>query len=91
MTASQKKAICDRGRQLATEIRELSRVRSEILMTGFSSATLSNGQGTRSYTRLDVHDLNEAILTATRELNVLSARLAGRSASVPSQIYQSWI
>lgn len=62
---------------MESDIAELKRCRAEIAKNGYASATMSSGGGSKSYTRLDVSKLTEAISALTSELKQLRAMLAG--------------
>ena len=53
---------------LENDIEELKRVRLELAKSGYASATLSSGGGSKSYTRLDISKVNELICLMTKEL-----------------------
>lgn len=61
MTTLQKKKILVRIAQVEADIEELKRCRVEIAKTGYASATMSSGGGSKSYTRLDLSKITEAI------------------------------
>lgn len=53
---------------LENDIEELKRVRLELAKSGYASATLSSGGGSKSYTRLDISKVNELIGLMSKEL-----------------------
>ena len=53
---------------LEKDIEELKRVRLELAKSGYASATLSSGGGSKSYTRLDISKVNELIGLMSKEL-----------------------
>lgn len=59
------------------DIEELKRCRSKIAKLGYASATLASSGGSRSYTRLDLAKITEAISALTSELKKLKAMLKG--------------
>lgn len=62
--------------ELESDIEELKRCRAEIAKTGYASATMSSGGGSKSYTRLDITKITEAISALTSELKQLRALLS---------------
>lgn len=46
---------------LEYDIDELKRVRKELVSSGYASASLASGGGSKSYTRLDVSKVTETI------------------------------
>ena len=77
MTITQKRKILQRIAETETDIEELKRCRTEIAKNGFASATSSSGGGSKSYTRLDLTKITEAIAAMTSELRQLRAMLSG--------------
>ena len=75
MTTLQKRKILTRIAEVEADIEELKRCRVEIAKTGYASATMSSGGGSKSYTRLDVSKITEAISALTSELKKLRAML----------------
>ena len=71
MTIDQKRKTLQRIAVLESDIEKLKQVRVEIAQTGYSSATLSSGGGSKSYTRLDISKITEAINALTSELKKL--------------------
>jgi len=61
--------------EVENDIAELKRCRSEIAKTGYASATISSGGGSKSYTRMDLSKITEAISALTTELKKLRAML----------------
>lgn len=61
--------------EVESDIAELKRCRSEIAKTGYASATMSSGGGSKSYTRLDLSKITEAISALTSELKQLRGML----------------
>lgn len=68
MTIIQKRKILTRIQELEGEIAQLKRTRLEIARNGYASATQSGGSGSKSYTRLDLDKLAQAIAELTDEL-----------------------
>ena len=75
MTTVQKRKILTRISEVEADIEELKRCRVEIAKTGFASATMSSGGGSKSYTRLDLSKITEAISALTSELKKLKSML----------------
>ena len=75
MTIAQKRKILTRIAEVEADIEELKRCRVEIAKTGYASATMSSGGGSKSYTRLDLSKITEAISSLTSELKKLRAML----------------
>ena len=75
MTTSQKRKILTRITEIEAEIEELKRCRVEIAKNGYVSAYISTNGGAKSYTRLDLSKITEAISALTSELKKLRAML----------------
>lgn len=75
MTTVQKRKILTRISEVETDIEELKRCRVEIAKNGYASATMSSGGGSKSYTKLDISKITEAIAALTSELKKLRAML----------------
>jgi hypothetical protein len=75
MTTQQKRKILQRIVVVENDIEALRNARTEIATNGYASATLASGGGSRSYTRLDISKLTEAIAALTSELTKLKAML----------------
>lgn len=82
MTTVQKRKILTRISEVETDIEELKRCRAEIAKNGYASATMSSGGGSKSYTRLDLSKITEAIAALTSELKKLRAMLTGAGSSI---------
>lgn len=76
MNIVQKRKILTRMQQCERDIEELKRCRTEIAENGYASATMSSGGGAKSYTRLDISKITEAISALTSELKKLRGMLA---------------
>lgn len=87
MNIEQKRKILQKIVTLEADITELKRVRNELLTSGYASATISSGSGSKSYTRLDVTKVTEAISQLIGEIKGLRSLLNGSSVSQPSQVY----
>lgn len=77
MTILQKRKILVRMSELEHDIAELRRVRLEVAESGFASATVSSGGGSKSYSRVDIGKLTEMISAMSSELSKLRALVAG--------------
>ena len=75
MTIDQKRKILQRIVVIEADIDALKKARTEIAANGYASATLASGGGSRSYTRLDISKLTEAISALTSELKQLRSML----------------
>ena len=82
MTITQKRKILTRIAEVEADIEELKRCRAEIAKNGYASATMSSGGGSRSYTRIDLSKITEAISALTSELKKLRAMLTGSGSSI---------
>ena len=76
MTISQQRKILTRISECETEIEQLKKTRTEIAAKGYTSATVASGGGSKSYTRLDISKITEAIQALTTELKQLRAMLS---------------
>ena len=77
ITTTQKRKILQRIANIESDIEALKKCRLEIATAGYASATLSSTGGTKSYTRLDLSKITEAISALTSELKQLRAMLRG--------------
>lgn len=75
MTTEQKRKVLKRIVEIESDIDVLKRARTELASSGYASATLASGGGTRSYTKLDISKLTEAISALTSELKKLKGLL----------------
>lgn len=82
MTITQKRKVLQRISDIENDIAELKKARQEVASSGYSSATVSSGGGSRSYTRSDISKITEAISALTSELKKLRAMLAGGGSSI---------
>ena len=73
---------------LEHDIDELKRCRIEIARTGYASASMSSGGGAKSYTRLDMSKITEAISAMTSELSQYRSMLVS-SDGVGSPLWQT--
>lgn len=60
----------------------MKKARQEVASSGYASATVSSGGGSRSYTRSDISKITEAISALISEMKKLRALLAGGSSSI---------
>ena len=79
MTITQTRKILQRIVDIENDIDELKKARADIAKNGYASATMSTGGGSKSYTRLDLSKITEAISALTSELKQLKAMLTGGS------------
>ena len=92
MTTIQKKKILKRIVDIEADIATLKQVRKDLLSSGYASATMSSGSGSRSYTRQDASKVTEAINELISELKQLRAILGNSSAEFQiTQIYTVYI
>ena len=88
MTTVQKKKILKRIVDIEADIETLKKVRKDLLSSGYASATMSSGSGSRSYTRQDASKISEAIAELVKELKQLRAILGNSSTELQmTQIY----
>ena len=87
MTVIQKRKILTRISEVEADIEELKRCRVEIAKNGYASATMSSGGGSKSYTRLDLSKITEAISALTSELKKLRAVLTGNGSSLWKNVH----
>ena len=82
MNITQKRKVLQRISDIENDIAELKKARQEVASSGYASATVSSGGGSRSYTRSDISKITEAISALTSEMKKLRALLAGGSSSI---------
>lgn len=87
MTVIQKRKILKQIQETESRLEQMKAVRAEIAATGFASATMSSGSGSKSYTRLDLSKITEAIQELTQEIANLRSLLNGGSALTAKQIW----
>lgn len=75
MTTEQKRKVLKRIVEIESDIEVLKKARTDLAANGYASATLASGGGSRSYTRLDISKLTEAISALTSELKKLKSLL----------------
>ena len=72
---------------MQSDIEKLEKVRTEILLTGYASASISSQGGSKFYTRLDVEKITKAIAEMSRSLQGCRRMLVGETSGMPKQIY----
>ena len=87
MTTIQKRKVLQRISDIENDIAELKKARQEVASSGYASATVSSGGGSRSYTRSDISKITEAISALTSEMKKLRALLAGGSSSIWTNVH----
>lgn len=87
MTTSQKRQIIERIAQTEADLATMRRVRMEVAASGFASASLASGGGSKSYTRLDLARIILLISALENELKGLRKLLAPASTVQPSVTY----
>jgi len=75
MTTEQKRKTLQRIAEIERDVETLKKARTEVAASGYASATLASGGGSRSYTRLDLSKITEAISALTSELKKLKSAL----------------
>ena len=76
MTTEQKRKALQRLADAEREVAQLKEIRVKILRSGYSSATMSVGGGSKSYSRLDVARITETIAALNKEIKALRAMLS---------------
>ena len=79
MTAQQKRSALQRMQTAERDLAELRRVRTELAKSGYASASISSGGGSKSYTRADVSKVTDAIRNLVREIAALRSMLTSGS------------
>lgn len=87
ITTTQKRKILTRMSELEHDIEALKKCRLEIATAGYASATLSSTGGTKSYTRLDLTKITEAISALTSELVQLRSMLGDTQQGIWQNVY----
>lgn len=87
MTTSQKRKTLERIAQTESDFATLRRVRIEIATSGFASATLASGGGSKSYTRHDIGKITALITALESELKGLRKLLSPAASVLPSVTY----
>ena len=76
MTTTQQRKVLQRIQTLEADIEAIEKARADVLKSGYASATLTSGGGSKSYTRLDIARMTEAINSMKNELNKLQRLLS---------------
>lgn len=87
MTTSQKRQIIERIAQTEADLATMRRVRMEVAASGFASASLASGGGSKSYTRLDLARILQLISSLENEVRCLRKLLAPASAVQTTTTY----
>ena len=82
MTITKKRKVLQRISDIENDIAELKKARQQVASSGYASATVSSGGGSRSYTHSDISKITEAISALISEMKKLKALLAGGSSSI---------
>ena len=86
-TTERKRKILERIARAESDLDTLRRVRIEIAASGFASATLASGGGSKSYTRHDLDKITALVSTLEREVKGLRRLLAPAPPVMPSITY----
>ena len=86
MTVNQQKKILKKIQLLESDIEKLEKVRIDLLSSGYASASMSSGGGSRSYTRMDVDKITNSIQVLKTEVKNLKKILNGTNKSTPETI-----
>ena len=86
MTINQQKKILKKIQILELDIEKLEKVRIDLLSSGYASASMSSGGGSRSYTRMDVDKISNSIQILKSEVKNLKKILNGTNKSTPKTI-----
>lgn len=81
-----KRKILQRISTLENDIDVLKKVRVELATSGYASATLASSSGSKSYTRLDISKVQEAISQLEQELKKTRNLLSGRQGFAPTSV-----
>lgn len=87
MNITQKRKVLQRISDIENDIAELKKARQEVASSGYASATVSSGGGSKSFTRSDISKITEAISALTSEMKKLRALLAGGSSSIWTNVH----
>lgn len=80
MTRKVQIALINERKRLIADIAAIDKAISEIAAGGVASLTLSTGDGTQTYTRLNLAALREQRADCARRANAIARRLSGRPA-----------
>ena len=86
MTVNQQKKILKKIQLFESDIEKLEKVRIDLLSSGYASASMSSGGGSRSYTRMDVDKITNSIQILKSEVKNLKKILNGTNKSTPKII-----
>ena len=86
-STDRKRRILERIARADSDLDTLRRVRIEIAASGFASATLASGGGSKSYTRHDLDKITALVSTLEREVKGLRRLLAPAPSAMPSITY----
>jgi hypothetical protein len=79
--------------QIENEVRYWTKEAAELeaaktaKLRGASSASISSGGGSKSYTNYSIADFDKAIATAKRNARLWRVRLGGADPRLPQQVY----
>lgn len=90
MTVIQKRKILENICGLKHDIAELKRVRMEVACSGYSSATMSSGGGSKTFSRMDLEKLTSTINELEHELNQYMSLLANGTTTPFRTIATIW-
>ena len=80
VTRTRKIALVNERNRILKDIAELDRTIAEIARSGTSSATLSAGGGSKTYTRINLAELRAQRMEFAERARSIARILAGRSA-----------
>lgn len=87
MTTTRKRQIIERIAQTEADLATMRRVRMEVAASGFASATLASGGGSKSYTRHDISSILQLISALEREVQGLRKLLTPATSVQPTVTY----
>ena len=90
MTISQKRKLLQRIVDTEAELKALKDIRMKLASAEYTSASMSSGGGSKSYTRADIGKITETIEALTVELKSNRALLQETNATSPKQIMRIW-
>ena len=80
VTRNKKIALVNERNRILKDIAELDRTIAEIAKSGTSSASLSAGGGSKTYSRIDLASLRSQRMDFAERARAIARTLAGRSA-----------
>lgn len=86
MTIEQKRKILQRIASVQSDIDTLKAVRMQLVSSGYASASLASGGGSKSYTRIDIDKVTSTINQLMSELKSLRSILNSTNPAQPKQI-----